>query len=185
MNETLLAERRKFIDFLQGDRSGYDYKHYRKYLQTHAATVGFSNLPADEKREVALQFAVSKEDRDSVLNASEQMTAAVDFHNNSIASRSARWRLVEVTLYNYLVKADVDVLINDIHATGLPLIENYIERGREGIESTDPEGIFDYINCTVGSTWVLTGMRLKPFTPSSGTMSELADLCLEILRGNT
>lgn len=175
---TPYEKKREWLDGL------IDYKKYRKWLMEYAATVGFSSLPFEEQVEVAKNFACSVADIDSVLSFPEKVSSGGNFHANSQEARRARWRRVEVVLYNYLGTADKNTVINDISGEGLSLIENYKERGREGTESGDPTGVFDYLNATAGTVYETVGLRAKSITPNGLTVDALADLCLEILRGN-
>jgi hypothetical protein len=157
-----------------------DYKMFRDLLKVQVASEGFSNIGPFWQKVAATHFCVSSEDIDSVLTTEERLAAGEEFHRQSIAARSARFQKASTLVYNSLSKADAQEIVYEI--TQFNLAYNYIQFGIEGTEQGDIDGLFDYLN----STGVFSGMGLrdKRFSTTNGlTLAQLADKCLNILKG--
>jgi hypothetical protein len=158
-----------------------DYKNFRKYIMVYAATVGFDNLSAQGKSMVCKNFAVGKTQRDSLFTIEQQIKFGVTFHKQSTECRDDRVSKVEAELYNRLAPADAAVIIADVVSNNLKY--NYVNFGIEGVVSGDPVGLFDYFNNTTGTPFENSGLKSKSMTPLGMTITELANRCLAILRG--
>jgi hypothetical protein len=156
-----------------------DYKFVRKQIQILAYMTGFDNLKDPQKIIAAEWFAVVKEDRDKVLTLEEQIIAGINFNDMSITSRTERLNKTMAEIYSRLSWSDANEVINDVETYKTKA--TYISYGREGTIKGDPEGMYDYIMSTVGTTWEGIGFISKGFTVEGMTMTELADKFLSIL----
>lgn len=157
-----------------------DFKQHRKMIAIVAAVTGWSNLSLEQKQKASSIFAVQKSYRDEVHTAAEQEANSLIYHTSSIQSREARMTCCEAKVYNRLLPADADVVINDMKTYGLTI--SYIRHGREGIEEGDAEGVLDYIQATEATTYELTGLVTKGFTPITGSLQDLVDELVAIIK---
>lgn len=161
--------------------NGKDYKVVRqKIIEGVIGAGGFSNLSTDEKEIAARWFAVVKADRDTVYTTEQQVQLGLVFHTKSVEARQARSLAVVMEIYNRLSKSDADDCLGDVVSNQLDYY--YSRYGREGTESGDPEGIYDYFQSVSETTWASTGLSSKTYTPVSGTLSELVDRIMDILK---
>jgi len=143
-----------------------------------AAAGGFSSLTDDQKALASKWFIVDKADRDTVHTDAEQILNGAEFHKRSVEARRQRELIAVSTIYNRLVKADADEVVDDTN----DLVIKYVKRGREGTIEGDPEALFDYIDARVSTGYESTGLRAKNFTPLVGTIGDLADDIMDILK---
>jgi len=156
-----------------------DSKAFRTGLMQLVANAGgFANLTAIEKKIVAIHFASTGTDVASEFpllwdRVSNGMSS---FHSNGIESREQRMRWCESLIYNTVLSATATTVINRIitpvTADKGSLWSNYIRYGREGTQSGDPEGLFDYVNSVTGTTFVTNGL-LEDIT--GGTTGEIPE----------
>lgn len=163
----------------------FDYKNFRKSLMIYAATVGFDALDDADKRTCAEHFAVGTAERNSVYTIEEQIIFGKEFHRKSTECREERLKRCVTECYNRLKKNEADEIIDDLTAKASPdLILAYINFGREGTDSGDPEGIYDYVQAKAGTQFEADGLARKPFSPIGLSMDELARKLIDILSGN-
>jgi hypothetical protein len=62
----------------------------------------------------------------------------------------------------------------------------YIQYGQDGIETGSPEGVYDYIRATAGTSFELTGLSTKAWVPVDGTTLEdvVNDIMDILINGN-
>lgn len=163
-----------------GMQTGKDYKFVRYQIMIIAATIGWSNLTASEKEIAVKWFAVGKTERDEILTLDEQITQGYIHHRKSVESRKNRAEAVMVELYNRLTWLEVTSIINDIESSGL--LNAYINFGKEGTLSGDPEGIYDYLNAEANTSFANTGLLAKNYTPTGITLPDLVTKIMDILK---
>jgi hypothetical protein len=72
--------------------------------------------------------------------------------------------------------------MEDVFASTM-LYHKYLLFGREGTVEGDPEGLFDYIDSRVGTSYENTGLKNKSISPSGfATVSDFADYLLDIIK---
>lgn len=161
-------------------RDYYDYKQARTDLNlTLIAKGGFDSLDLNEQIIVSKWFLVTEAQRQTVLTLEEEKKAAKDFLALSRVSRELRFDECIVNVLSYLESADIVTVKQDIKF----LYDAYEHLGIEGTVEGDGEGLFDYIDSRVGTSYEFTGLRNKSFTVNHGyTINQLCDLLLDILK---
>lgn len=166
------------------DKYGYqskDYKYVRNKMITYITNAGgFTNLNTVEKEIAVRYFCVVKSDRDTVYTTAQQIQLGKVYYLNSVTSRQARMTAAMMEIYNKLSKTDADVVLDDVVDNLLDV--KYATYGREGTLEGDPEGLFDYIEARSGTAYVSTGLAAKGYTPTDGTLQDLVDACMNILK---
>lgn len=158
-----------------------DYKKWRAWLQQYQLSTGFDNLPSNEKLIIAQNFACNNTDIFSQLPLlSDREKYGNVFHIFSVNCRRQRMNKCVSVIYNRLQISDANEIINDVKANSL--YDNYIDFGREGTLEGDPEGIFDYIESRVGTSYEDTGLASKSFTPIEGSLSDIVVKTIDILK---
>ena len=169
----------KYSDFLR-----VDYKVVREEIMmltyTKLQTTGWDSLTSDEKEIATRWFVLPKYLRDLVYSTEEQIQLGLDYHNNSVAARQLRLARATMEVYNRLEPMEAQEIINDMESANLSY--TYIQFGKEGLEAGDAEGIFDYIQGTVSSSYSGSGMVDKDFTPEGMTMQQLTTQSMDILK---
>lgn len=164
---------------VEDDLEGHDdYKKLRHNLIVKVTTIGFANLCDRGKIIASANFAVSRADRDTVHTLEEQIENGLIFHINSVEARERRRRHMMMEFYNRLQPAQVAEII----AIGYPLSNTYVDTGIEGTESGDPEGMYDYLEATVGTTWENTGLAAQDWVPEGMTLAELVTRVMDIMK---
>lgn len=170
-----------------------DYKYVRKqmFALAWAKMMGDPanwNLLTDSEREISARwFLVPKELRDTVYTTEEQMPMADAFDTNSGLSRAARFKKAKYEIYNRLTLAQANVIMDEIEhslSTVTPnLRENYIEYGREGLSEGDPEGLFDYMLGTAGTSFEGHGLVDHDYVPIGyASMTPFVEKLLDIIK---
>lgn len=180
-----------------GHHTGKDYKVRRKEIQTRVYTKILGNpdnwdmLTLAEKKIASKYFLVPRVLRDTVHTDLEQNNNGLIFDEESCAVRSQRYKMIKPLLYNRLEMEDANEVIDDmweIYAKvngkeyTRSLVENYIMAGREGTLEGDPEGIFDYVLARTGTSFEHTGLLQKGFVTTYGTLQELCNKFIDILK---
>lgn len=156
-----------------------DYKYIRSRIAGLVVSIGWSSLSTTEKEIASEYFAVGQTERNEVHTIEEQVTNGTAYHKESVACRQMRLDRAVSEVYNCLTDTDAETVISDV--TG-GLSEAYVHFGREGTLEGDPEGLFDYIEARSGTSYVLTGLAAKGFTPTQGTLQDLVDDIMAILQ---
>ena len=169
-----------------------DFKLARKELSNELTTRGgFYNLAPLEKKIASRWFIVAISDRNTVHSFSEQITNGIFFHTNSVASRQSRYTAAVVEVYTRLASTDADEVIDDLWEIftkvngkqySRSLAENYIQCGREGTVEGNPDGLFDYVLARANTAFSSSGLKAKLITPNYGTLDELCDRIIDILK---
>ncbi len=171
-----------------GPLAGKDYKYIRKEINSRVQTIGWGNLTNDEK-EIAVKIfcsAVSQSERAEVYSEAIQRQLSLLHFQAMQESRAMRYARSQAEAFLFLSQAEQDVIITDVIAESVA--QKYLSFGREGTESGDPEGLFDYINATTGTKYAVGGLgplgiRAQSWTPYGRTLDQLCDDMLDILRG--
>ena len=163
-----------------GKSTGADYKAIRQEIKELAASIVWANLTTSEKVIAGAYFVVAKTDRDDVYTTEQQVGLGMLFHRDSIEARQVRWSWVVIEAFNRLPKAETDIILNDV--SGANLSDLYMYGGREGTLEGDEEGLFDYIDARVGTTWETTGAAAQTLTPIGMTQADFIAHCMDILK---
>lgn len=165
--------------------SHVDYKVVRGEMTALVTSTGWTNLTVTQKQIAAAWFCVAKTQRDEIYTTAQQIQLGMLFHANSIEARQMRVAHAVMDVYNRFSKADADMIMDEVKADNL--LELYVSNGREGTGKGDPEGLYDYIEATVGTKYasggVVPGMAAKSMTPINGhTLQQVVDHAMAILR---
>ena len=161
---------------------GIDYKAARQEIKLLYQSIGWSSLSDDEKKTCARYFVCSLSESAEVYSSSEIISYSKQYHNSSVSCRTNRLRDFEVFLFREIGLANVQDLVITFSES---LFANYRDRGVEGKYSGDSiDGLFDAINGTITSAFSVLNMRTQLYSPANlNNMSEVADYCLQILKG--
>ena len=172
------------------DIEGYDYKKVRNIIKDLVETIGFSNLTANEKYIATIHKIGTHAERLSALNGNVEnlVLIGLQYHVKVSDVRKIRLGFAVAEVHNRLGFITIgpytaaEIILSEI----LPYnyLYTFTELGLGGLcDNDNSEGLFDYLNSTVGSTWELTGLRSKPWTPEGMTdMEEFCDKMLDILQ---
>lgn len=137
---------------------------------------------SDDEKDAACSLQIGPQDtRVSFVGLPEILSRNLDWLN---LAQDARLHRVNVAIKDYLVT----YLPVNYRTALVELVENktfykYIEFGLKGILEGDPEGLFDYILGTVGTSFAGVGLLQKTWTPISGlTMLQFTTLLMSILK---
>ena len=122
----------------------YDYLFCRGQVISWTAVNSFSALTTEEKTIAAKHFAVSKEDRDTILSDTDQQDAWGSFVTKSRITRDNRWKEAK-SYISYLLPME-DSINMGIKTT--ELTNNYIVYGIESLTEDGTNGLFDWIENT-------------------------------------
>jgi len=147
-----------------GDRSGRDYKFIRSRLEELFLVAGWSNLSEEEKGICCRYFIVPKINQDEIYGVPDQVANGISFNKNSVASRIARMNRASSEIRNRLQKSECIEIMSEIFGSD-SLYDKYINFGNEGTLEGDQEGLFDYIESRVGTSYGNTGFVNKNFVP--------------------
>ena len=156
-----------------------DYKQFRSGM--YALVIekgGFSYLTVDEKDMACRHFIVLRADRDTLYTLEDQIDQGVVFHGLSVECRHERRKRAEAEIYGRLSSADQMSVMND---TAM-LLENYVKFGVEGTLEGDVEGLFDYIESRVGTSFAATGLLNKGYIIDGMTLADLSARLMNILK---
>jgi len=157
-----------------------DYKTIRKEIYISMLTAGgWANLSTEEKEICSKYFIVDASLRTEVHTVDEQIINGLTHHNESIKARNCRYTSAILEVYNRLTKIESDEILTSIRAHALDT--EYITYGREGTLEGDPEGILDFIESRIGTSYENTGMSSMEYIPAGMTMQELVDRCKVII----
>lgn len=166
-----------------------DYKFIRVLIINLVASTGYSSLSSNEKYLAAKWFAVDMSlpllDSTISYNNIDPDRDFTELSNrwdiSSKTARSIRFSKAKAQLLSRLGKSHGFTVLSDLKADNA--IDDYVENGRDGIETGSPEGLWDYIQSTVGTSWEHTGLSTKGWTPLDGsTLSNVVTTVMNILR---
>jgi len=155
-----------------------DYKYIRYEIMIIAAVTGWANLSLEEKTIAAKCFAVGLTERLEIFSVDQQINKGITHHRKSVQARSSREEAALSLLYAHLSPVDANMVVDDTDN----LMSVYINRGREGTTSGDPEWLFDYIEATPGTSYETTGFARKSITPMGMSLNDLVTAVMRILR---
>lgn len=164
-------------------RTAYaDYKLARVALFTAMMMKGgFEALEPEEKRIASAWFIVGRAERDSVHTTEEQIANGRSYNANSIAARKFRLVKCMMEVYNRLSQHEVNEVVTAMNFARTAY--NYTELGQEGTIEGNDEGLFDYIQARVGTTWETTGLKVQSYIPTGmSDCAALADKLIDILK---
>lgn len=167
---------------LYGDRADRDYKFIRARIAELFLIAGWSNLSTEQKEICCRYFVVPKTNQDEIFGVSDQVANGVLFNKNAVASRAARINSASSEIRNRLQKSEAVEIMNEIFTSEL-LYDKYINFGNEGTLEGDGEGLFDYVESRVGTSYENAGLVNKNFTPNGyADMSAFSVHLMDILK---
>lgn len=150
-----------------------DYNQARKELKAKVVEAGgFSALSYSEQFVAAKWFAVNDDEIDTIFSLTEKLKNAVFFGTESMNSRKNRYGAVYIFVRNVLSRDELNNIADDMDSYGF--VSSYVSRGREGTVSvnyqgdSDPEGLYDYILGTVGTSFENINMISRINAPKYG-----------------
>jgi len=159
--------------------TGKDYKFIRQKIIETVQASGWTNLQQTEKELASRWFAVPQNLRSEVFSIEQQILIGMRFHTESIKARYTRFTHASMEVYNRLPKSKADEIVFDIENDGLA--HKYIEYGREGINSGDPEGLFDYMLATSGTSYAANGIAAQDINPSGMNKTQFINKLIDIV----
>lgn len=158
--------------------SGRDYKFMRAEVSALVVAAGWSNLTTAQKAVASRLFVASKAQRDEIYTTEQQISLGLLHHKASVESRTLRYAKASMEVYNRLSPSESKIVINDVTEIGY----RYMQYGIEGTVEGDPEGFFDYLEARTETTYTLTGLAAKGYTPSGMTLAELVTRLMDICK---
>lgn len=156
-----------------------DYKFIRSQIANEVAASGWGEL-SDQGKEIAARwFVVSAEKRNEIYTTDEQVTLGIHFHAHSVKSRSARYQVASVEIFNRLSRPEQMIVTSEVEQSALPRL--YVEYGVEGTPEDNTPGLFDYMLGRDDTPWAGSGLLQKNFQPSGMTMTQLVDKVMNVL----
>lgn len=147
----------------------FDYKQARSDMKLKlVASGGFNNLLLDNKKIVSSWFIVPKTDRDSVYSTLEQIKLGEVYHYYSKLARQLRLSKVLMFFYNILTNEQINQVLTLIST----LATNYVDFGIEGTLEGNVEGLFDFIEARLNTSYQTNGVKTIANT----------DIVMDILR---
>lgn len=154
------------------------YRQLRRELIEDVIDNG-QQMTNDELKQASEHFATPTSVRDLFFTIDEQIALGDTFNQRATQDRRIRANQVTSVLMNYLSYLEAVEVINDLG----DLVEKYVAFGVEGTSEGDPEGMFDYFESTVGTTFEDNGFLEKTYTPRGGlTIAQLSAKVMEVLR---
>jgi hypothetical protein len=139
-----------------------DYKQAREAIKAIVSETGFDTLTEIEQKTVAKWFACTAQQQEDVLTLQEKIEAGKVFNALSIESRNKRFNEVMAYLWNILDFPTASTLRQRIEQEQFEA--RYVKLGQEGTGvfnyagMEDTEGVFDFVNSTVGTSYEGTGL---------------------------
>jgi len=147
--------------YVYGDKTERDYKFIRDRIIELFQSIGWTNLTLEEKQICSQYFAVPKSNRNEIYTIEEQIELGSTYNRNSIESRKLRSGKASVEIRNRLIKSESNEILDDVFNVSSNMFNTYIENGREGTIEGDPEGLFDYIESRIGTSFEGIGFKNK------------------------
>lgn len=154
-----------------------DYKKYRSFLKVHAYTNTFASLSQYDKNVCAQEFAAVRSDRNTVYSLEDQIKYGYRFHKRSVDARQKRIEKTVSLIYNRVQIEDGKQIVNDVlngvSGSSSNALQKYKEFGIEGLNEGDllGDGLFDYIESRVSSSYSGSGLLDKNFIMLDGDYS--------------
>lgn len=148
---------------------GYDYKLKRAIIQnimydiTGTGLTNWMDLTTEERRICCEMFLVPHQLRDEFYTNTQQTELGIIFNNNSVDSRTNRCWIAQSEVFNRLDHATAVEISNDVIFES-NLRYAYVQIGREYTLKGDPEGLYDYLLNTIGTSYENNGFR--SYTPT-------------------
>lgn len=163
------------------NRSGKDYDVARSEIKKLCEATTWTSLNADEKKVVSEFFLVDQAKRAEVFTSGEDMLNAIDFAGKSRQARISRYRAATIMILHQLQVEDAKQVAGVMGSNSV--LFNYLELGIVGLSEGDPEGIIDYLDETVGSSFENNGFKSFAFTLRDyPDMSTFAAVILAIIK---
>jgi hypothetical protein len=132
-----------------------DYKQARSDMKLKLiASGGFNALNIADKKICSEWFIASKDQRDSVYSTNEQIKLGEKYHYYSKLSRQIRLSKALMFLYNILSQEHINSILSLIST----LAVNYSDFGIEGTLEGNAEGLFDFIESRVNTSYENIGI---------------------------
>lgn len=163
-----------------GSLAGEDYKKVRSEIKNLYISLGWNSLRDKEKDICSRLFISTKSERDQIFSLSVQKELGLIWHKNSVDCRMDRYNYVVVEIFTELSSLESVEVMNDIVTNFLA--EKYVYYGLEGTLENNKEGLFDYLEARVGTSYENTGLASKGFIPRSMTLNRLVLIIMYILK---
>jgi len=169
-----------------GEIIGFDYKYVRGKIIDLAAikTSMYSNWEAlieVEKDIVATYVACPKVLVESHFGVFVALDIFEKWAKDTKKSREDRWERAKVYVFSCLEESDAKSILVEL-TEGKDLVTRYIS-GIEGtLEDNGQEGLIDYVSSRVNTSYENVGLVNKHFTPKQGTMQDVSDGAVQILK---
>lgn len=162
---------------------GNDYKDTRRVLKQlieDKAGSDFSSwmLLSQEERSISCHWGISPVDKIQAMFPDTYNEILINWDNLSTDCRKRRWDLLKNYLFNGLDEAKE--VISDIEKDGLR--HSYIQGIEGSLEDAGIEGLFDYVEARVGTTYESTGLAASGYSPNNGqNITDFSNSCMNIL----
>lgn len=171
-----------------GETIGYDYKYVRQQvilLAVGIAGVDYSDwlsIPSLDRQVVCELVGAPVALIESEVGVPQSQLFLKAWAKASTTNRTERWEKSKSYIFKVLEEGDAKSMLGEL-TTGVDYVTRYYG-GIEGtLEDQGVEGVYDYVDARLGTSFALTGLRKKGFVPKDGlTMDEVADRVLEILQ---
>ena len=165
-----------------------DYKFVRNEIKQLYLATSWSALTNSEKQITSKFFISSYANRAELYSMSQMIALGLDHHKNSIYARQVRLLVGSTTAFNFLgeteiveLRRDVLGLTGGVHSHDL--ITAYVQYGQEGTLEDGSEGLFDYLEGRVGTSYEASGFCCKNWNPAGGlNMMQLTASIMQILK---
>jgi hypothetical protein len=145
------------------------------------------NLTSDEGKIASELGIVPSSYRDNYYSELEQIYNAEKIIEKLRQARGCRFEYAKSYFHNNLSKLQCqNIIVNLKHVNvdnnTLDVVDNYVNYGIEGTEVGHEEGIYDFIQSTVGSSFETIGLSSLNTDTYSGTTEELITNIMEIIK---
>jgi len=177
------------LNIIASKEIGIDYKAVRDIIKDEVILKGFENLTPDEGLIAATHKIGNHAQRLAFVGGNVDILVALgtQYHGNVYMCRQTRMAWAISCVHNHLEHIMVgpysapEIILSEIPVA---YIDNWVGNGLGGLcDGDNTEGLFDYLNSTVGSTWENTGLRSKTWTPESlADMNAFCDKLMGIVQ---
>lgn len=160
-----------------------DYRALRAQAAEYVTTTGYDNLTEDQQEVALHNFIAPDYNIFTEMTLEDRLKYGAEFHINASAARQHREYILMTFFYNVLPLNQCFEIVNgDVQQ----LLYLYTEAGLEGTTVGDPEGIFDWILATSGTSFEETGLPTRSgLTPYGFTLEQIVNIAYEIMISGT
>lgn len=166
-----------------------DYKAIRDQIKEEVIAIGFENLTQNEKLIAATHKIGTHAQRLAALGGDINLLVALgaQYHGRVFECRQIRMAWAVSCVHNHLEHIiEGGYTAPEIILSSIPqgFIDAWVSNGLGGVcDGDNAEGLFDYINNTVGTSFENTGLRSKTWTPEGLVdMNAFCDKLMAILQ---